>query len=152
MIAGLLSSTDIAQAGKQRPAGVDTEVMLHLQMLVEPLEMGTIQVADPAASLALEQETAAVVALLVAAVLIKGTILRVNFMNPAGGGQLIQLAVNGGQPHGNSLLAQILSEFSCSQGLFLPFFQAAKHSLLLFGAVGHRISLLNMKMIIVFIL
>ena len=79
--------TGLAKPGEQGAVGVDPEVVLPLQMLVQPLQMGAVHVADPAAPLALEQKALPVAARVPVTVLVKGPLCRVDPMEAPGGCQ-----------------------------------------------------------------
>ena len=99
------------------------------------------------------QEKAVAALLLAVAVLVEGTLLRVDFVDVAGAFQLFQLAVDGGQANGLSFPAQLLRQLQGADWLRPPLGQAAQHCLLLFCGIRHSGLLsYNMKMKIIFTL
>ena len=68
----------------------------------------------------------------------KGALLRVDLVDPAGGLQLFQLAVDGGQPHRAALPAQVLRQLVGGEGLLRPLLQTAEDGLMLFCSICHN--------------
>ena len=71
------------------------------------------------------------------AILVQGAILCLDAVDKTGGLQVLQLAVDSGQPNGAAGLTQIFRQFGGSQRFTGPDFQAAEDGLTLFGGVGH---------------
>ena len=111
--------------------------------------MGAVGMVNAAALLTFEQ-TASPVG--VVAILIACAFLGVDFMNPPGLFQPLQLAVNCGQPHRLSLPMQLFQQFQSGHMAILVSGDAVEYRPLLPGGIGHGNCLLNLKMIIVFIL
>ena len=84
---------------KTASPGIDAEVVLPLQVVVQVLQAGTVHMADAAAALTLQKKAIPVALGLAAAVLVQGALLGVDLVDRPGGLQLFQLAVDGGQAH-----------------------------------------------------
>ena len=133
----LLFRAGLAPAGQGRPAGVNAEMMGHFQMMRQLFQMSAVQMDDATAGFAPEQETG-MSAFGMGTILKEGAFFRVYPVDPAGGLQLFQLTIDGGQPHRVTGLAQIGGQIRGGKRLLGALFQAVQHSLLLFGGIYHR--------------
>jgi hypothetical protein len=85
-------------------------------------------------------------------ILEQGALLGADPMDPAGGFQLFQLAVDGGKTYRVAGLPQVGGQIRGGQSLFRPLLQTVENGLLLFGGIYHKKTSLNLKMRIIFVL